>query len=226
MRVAIDILVAGLSPRGRGNRGQGRELLGVEGSIPAWAGKPCPGVGVSRVSAVYPRVGGETRVVCDRFRLPEGLSPRGRGNRAFSAVSSRPAGSIPAWAGKPNASWPCWNNGQVYPRVGGETRHVVAWWNGLTGLSPRGRGNPPLEELTMTTMRSIPAWAGKPIDEVTLVHQEAVYPRVGGETSIPWPAPFAWDGLSPRGRGNHEVAGGGVLQLRSIPAWAGKPRWT
>ena len=78
-RDADDVL-AGLSPRGRGNL----ERVGVqvlhEGSIPAWAGKPSIRRAAATSERVYPRVGGETHTTISRNLGGEGLSPRGRGN--------------------------------------------------------------------------------------------------------------------------------------------------
>ena len=72
-----------------------------------------------------------------------------------------------------------------------------------------------------------------------------VYPRVGGGTDVggaqqpeatglsprgrgnqSWPpsSPFSV-GLSPRGRGNRTPNRVDILLSRSIPAWAGEPRW-
>ena len=204
----------GLSPRGRGNR--------VE----------LPNNADLAMVRVYPRVGGGTAigVVPPRFRTPTGLSPRGRGNPAagLSLSCDGQQRSIPAWAGEPSsASFECsitiW---PVYPRVGGGTvqRRVCrsAW---VTGLSPRGRGNPrsrtdpgrlhdrsipawagePLRAHPTSyppSVRSIPAWAGEPSVAEPRSRLASVYPRVAGE---PYPHPGG-----PRGR-------------RSIPAWAGEP---
>ena len=93
-------------------------LWSVDGSIPAWAGKPRTARRRGVRLRVYPRVGGETRSACWCGRLtirvyprvgggkPRGmdnwgLSPRGRGNRAPARTATSTAGSIPAWAGKP-----------------------------------------------------------------------------------------------------------------------------
>ena len=91
----------GLSPRGRGNPPlTGGRLLSY-GSIPAWAGKPDPYGKDSYKTAVYPRVGGETRLVSLSQALVRGLSPRGRGNPESNSCPASCVGSIPAWAGKP-----------------------------------------------------------------------------------------------------------------------------
>ena len=70
---------------------------------------------------VYPRVGGETRSLGQAELPGQGLSPRGRGNRRTGRGARAPAGSIPAWAGKPSVESLQQTAIGVYPRVGGET---------------------------------------------------------------------------------------------------------
>ena len=214
---------SGLSPRGRGNPAWGRGRCRCWRSIPAWAGKPWRRHGSPRCCWVYPRVGGETnRIVRKKFE-GDGLSPRGRGNRDPGVGDEARARSIPAWAGKPpaRASMGGWD--RVYPRVGGETTANRNRAQIVAGLSPRGRGNPVAPVWPTLSLRSIPAWAGKPSQQPSQQPSGGVYPRVGGETSLLVSSRPATKGLSPRGRGNrggHRGAAGGG---RSIPAWAGKP---
>ena len=133
--------IVGLSPRGRGNRVTLRIILRTMRSIPAWAGEPSPTQHGGDRCAVYPRVGGGTRI---------GHSHVWRG------------GSIPAWAGEPWSLWMPKKIARVYPRVGGGTRmNLVLGWS-FSGLSPRGRGNRWTQSSGITFLRSIPAWAGEP----------------------------------------------------------------
>ena len=153
--------VLGLSPRGRGNPPAVLYQFTGCGSIPAWAGKPRMCRRSSRITAVYPRVGGETLRRIGRISNKAGLSPRGRGT-SWGLIPIMPAGglsprgrgnllgaypdyasrgSIPAWAGKPIASLNTSARRRVYPRVGGETTRPASLLRRLTGLSPRGRGN-------------------------------------------------------------------------------------
>ena len=111
----------------------------------------------------------------------------------------------------------------VYPRVGGETEQSLDARTPRQGLSPRGRGNPVLVHPDRQTVRSIPAWAGKPSSSSAHGRARRVYPRVGGETSARPRAPATIFGLSPRGRGNHRDHAVPLEHSRSIPAWAGKP---
>ena len=166
----------GLSPRGRGNRfpldSRGRRLR----SIPAWAGEPPAASCPPAPSWVYPRVGGGTSSQPTPRRLPEGLSPRGRGNLCGQWLPSLVHGST---------------SSQPTPRRLPE------------GLSPRGRGNLCGQWLPSLVHGSIPAWAGEPLAWLEDYAKGKVYPRVGGGTAIPPISGCSPTGLSPRGRGNH-----------------------
>ena len=156
------VQVTGLSPRGRGNRRRRRRAVRRAGSIPAWAGKPCPSLQSCSTFGVYPRVGGETNARKRTNRASSGLSPRGRGNPSGDSSRLASFGSIPAWAGKPRAERGREIGQKVYPRVGGETGRRGPRYAGVTGLSPRGRGNRSRAIPLVAGQRSIPAWAGKP----------------------------------------------------------------
>ena len=78
---------------------------------------------------------------------------------SVSAMASR---SIPAWAGKPSCVRPRVREGEVHPRVGGETTTRPAAPADPLGPSPRGRGNRVRAAHGDSPRGSIPAWAGKP----------------------------------------------------------------
>ena len=86
--VRLNVLY-GLSPRGRGNRGQPRRVIRSHRSIPAWAGKPDLSEGRDKMAEVYPRVGGETDGHAWIVETIEGLSPRGRGNHRNADLPRR-----------------------------------------------------------------------------------------------------------------------------------------
>ena len=213
----------GPSPRGRGNRDTRARHRGQGGSIPAWAGKPRRIRRPGTTHGVHPRVGGETDVTLTQSDIVGGPSPRGRGNLRPEAAAHFAIGSIPAWAGKPEACCRSCPSTWVHPRVGGETPRppvaVMIW----SGPSPRGRGNRGLRHERMDLQRSIPAWAGKPWCATVGAVAVRVHPRVGGETRLAEIEALLEPGPSPRGRGNR-LRRAGVPQRRgSIPAWAGKP---
>ena len=155
----------GLSPRMRGNQYVGFSVYGLDGSIPAHAGEPerirrnvavkWPG------RRVYPRACGGTiyrpqveewvqglspRMRGTWYEMAEaasmgGLSPRMRGNHKGFVGDVGGAGSIPAHAGEPKDSLLCDISIGVYPRACGGTVGMSGAAFGLSGLSPRMRGN-------------------------------------------------------------------------------------
>ena len=213
----------GLSPRVRGNRKRyGRCFLGL-GSIPACAGEPRPGRPGRLATAVYPRVCGGTRIAFDLVPLPNGLSPRVRGNQAMPAVHASKGGSIPACAGEPRSRSTPPSAHWVYPRVCGGTglAHFLYW--PIWGLSPRVRGNPGGPGAWRSGHGSIPACAGEPARSTAPTSCARVYPRVcGGTTASGWGS-ASQQGLSPRVRGNQGVRHRERHRRGSIPACAGEP---
>ena len=99
--VIVCALLVGLSPRVRGNPGEvgGHQILA--GSIPACAGEPEYGANGPIQKGVYPRVCGGTGLNLYRGEMPNGLSPRVRGNRALGPHGAGLLRSIPACAGEP-----------------------------------------------------------------------------------------------------------------------------
>ena len=130
----------GLSPRGRGKHRPGAGRAALIGSIPAWAGETHPAGGWGVELGVYPRVGGGNGIILLSLAPVEGLSPRGRGKRAFLDAHGAPVGSIPAWAGETLTFSAGLDSTVVYPRVGGGNPDFQCGPGFYCGLSPRGRG--------------------------------------------------------------------------------------
>ena len=168
LQLSLDHLRGGLSPRGRGNHEHDHQQHSGMGSIPAWAGEPvrrnCPPCRIR----VYPRVGGGTTGAGGFGGYTGGLSPRGRGNQNTDVPWPFLWGSIPAWAGEPvpRVRGDCVL--RVYPRVGGGTMHHWKASMPQLGLSPRGRGNRSGQRNVLMHRGSIPAWAGEPVNKLTL----------------------------------------------------------
>ena len=99
------------------------------------------------------------------------------------------------------------------------TRNLI----GVTGLSPRIRGNLRDQGLRRPRRGSIPAHTGKPGSIVAPVVHVKVYPRAYGETERMTKKIFGAWGLSPRIRGNLRDDLAGIHAVRSIPAHTGKP---
>ena len=217
------MLLAGLSPRVRGNPARIPSPASRAGSIPACAGEPSGQMLYYAVSGVYPRVCGGTSNPCRFTAHIKGLSPRVRGNPTCLRRSILLAGSIPACAGEPMSRRYEPSSVTVYPRVCGGT----VLWRYLRdvgkGLSPRVRGNPGKPSFDTTATGSIPACAGEPLANRVYQLDQRVYPRVCGGTSfLPVLRPGC-QGLSPRVRGNRYGQSAEAGHLGSIPACAGEP---
>ena len=116
-------MLAGLSPRVRGNpRGATSGGHGAR-SIPACAGEPREIDAGHCDSPVYPRVCGGTTDLTVTMRAMMGLSPRVRGNLMPRGGGRMWGGSIPACAGEPPYTVIKRSLIMVYPRVCGGT-HV------------------------------------------------------------------------------------------------------
>ena len=133
---------SGLSPRMRGNPRRVCCCLTVNGSIPAYAGEPDVEAVGARGRRVYPRVCGGTGTRMASPYCERGLSPRMRGNRQAGRLWDPLPGSIPAYAGEPDAIKPADGEDGVYPRVCGGTSPFRSTTAHTSGLSPRMRGNP------------------------------------------------------------------------------------
>ena len=193
------------------------------GSIPACAGEPPSSLPTPRRCAVYPRVCGGTIRLSEVRTIVQGLSPRVRGNP--QRVGWRPGGrrSIPACAGEPSIKGGLHEGGWVYPRVCGGTSGADTPRTSRWGLSPRVRGNPPLERVLIDGRRSIPACAGEPLRTCPCNTPQQVYPRVCGGTGNRGRRRWRFGGLSPRVRGNPCARAMAKSVWRSIPACAGEP---
>jgi len=216
-------MVAGLSPRVRGNLSDTIACVTKSRSIPACAGEPIYGEGRPAYQKVYPRVcGGTWRTHC-ALMIPRGLSPRVRGNRSQIRSDTLKSRSIPACAGEPIVSTVLSPVSRVYPRVCGGTdcaRIVVCE---TVGLSPRVRGNLWLCSVPFVEMGSIPACAGEPLVPLRSCRVLMVYPRVCGGTTESYCPTCCKQGLSPRVRGNPPRAYPIRRNVGSIPACAGEP---
>ena len=155
--------------------------------------------------------------------MPAGLSPRTRGNRLQEQVVCRQVGSIPANAGEPAATPPDPTHKEVYPRERGGTASQRLRCDSRRGLSPRTRGNRRRSTASCPRRWSIPANAGEPITEGSLIPPSSVYPRERGGTCSASPQVMDHGGLSPRTRGNPEWPGRKWACSGSIPANAGEP---
>ena len=193
--------LSGSSPRGRGKL---LDLLfprGVEGLIPAWAGKTITVGSPAASTPAHPRVGGENPDHRMTGVRRAGSSPRGRGKRAGGRPPSPAGGLIPAWAGKTPQGVRVQMMCMAHPRVGGENVGVRIDQARGCGSSPRGRGKQPDQVPHELQRRLIPAWAGKTSPAWPTRSTAWAHPRVGGENGHAVHVHGGLSGSSPRGRG-------------------------
>ena len=133
---------AGPSPRVRGSLRRGLPLAGIDGSIPACAGKPGPESHARTEWRVHPRVCGEAEELESVPIDALGPSPRVRGSHAKQQAAEQDRRSIPACAGKPRSNRLDLSDVRVHPRVCGEALSVSLRAACRTGPSPRVRGSP------------------------------------------------------------------------------------
>ena len=211
--------------------------------IPAWAGQSfahasqrtgrpvhprvggaicCRQFGREYNNTVHPRVGGaiDKFIVCTKVFF--GSSPRGRGNLCEISLYSVSFWFIPAWAGQSESFISSSAVCAVHPRVGGAIRRRQPTADSHVGSSPRGRGNLCEISLYSVSFWFIPAWAGQSESFISSSAVCAVHPRVGGAISHRRAQARAYNGSSPRGRGNLPAYRFEGNKRRFIPAWAGQ----
>ena len=217
--------VMGLSPHVRGNQVGWVLPRFWEGPIPACAGEPDMDMIATNHDRAYPRMCWGTGFCTPKFRFLWGLSPHVRGNLIVRNMRHDSIGPIPAYAGEPALQrWP----GGVqwaYPRMCGGT--CLSWlpYKPHRGLSPHVRGNREKHPDILACQGPIPACAGEPLLEKSVVIATGAYPRMCGGTRFrrrihPWSK-----GLSPHVRGNQRVCSVQFHALGPIPACAGEPTW-
>ncbi len=216
----------GRSPRVRGSPSRRRERLPAGGSIPAGAGKPRRGWRQPPARGVDPRGCGEAEYQRAKVQRGKGRSPRVRGSPLGIADLDISSGSIPAGAGKPRTPSRDHLLDGVDPRGCGEARIRIPEPDPDEGRSPRVRGSPPRTGLRRGSRGSIPAGAGKPGPTPSTTRSTRVDPRGCGEAAFIDGGQIKSGGRSPRVRGSRPGRRQHASVRGSIPAGAGKPRWS
>ena len=152
-----------------------------------------------------------------------GLSPHVRGNRWGEESGDVGVGPIPACAGQPLSGASARSCAWAYPRVCGATAFSTPRGLPRQGLSPRVRGNQPLLHRIDMRRGPIPACAGQPARRCPRAALRRAYPRVCGATRYIVQSVSRRQGLSPRVRGNQNVAAIAEPIYGPIPACAGQP---
>ena len=196
------------------------------GLIPAHAGKTRLSRWPGSPPAAHPRSRGENACVCFERRCLTGSSPLTRGKRRCSHRSRRPAGLIPAHAGKTCQRGPSARRRRAHPRSRGENAVGVACAAGDDGSSPLTRGKRISHFEKPLVMRLIPAHAGKTGHIAKAPHRDAAHPRSRGENALYGLACCQASGSSPLTRGKLSRVTTCDSHKRLIPAHAGKTCFT
>ena len=154
------VSVAGSSPRMRGTRQGGNEILERGRFIPAYAGNTSFSRFRAEFPAVHPRVCGEHAAIWHPNDWDDGSSPRMRGTRRKLLVNRNSNRFIPAYAGNTLSIRGTLLISPVHPRVCGEHPAEREARSRTSGSSPRMRGTLPQEDREMSVRRFIPAYAG------------------------------------------------------------------
>ena len=154
----------GSSPRGRGKRSCCCPFPRALRLIPARAGKTLTRLSSTSPRTAHPRAGGENPPSASAKVTTSGSSPRGRGKRFAASVRNRPAGLIPARAGKTVCRRRRRTSRAAHPRAGGENANRAKLMAPSMGSSPRGRGKRRRGPALRRQEGLIPARAGKTRD--------------------------------------------------------------
>ena len=174
----------GSSPRMRGKRWSCPTGHSHRGLIPAYAGKTLSMRKLGLPAGAHPRVCGENATQFVQFLNEKGSSPRMRGKRGRKIRCEKPAGLIPAYAGKtPHHPYrPPLT--RAHPRVCGENCCEPPPEAATAGSSPRMRGKPWRNDGSESGWGLIPAYAGKTFRGANLISWIRAHPRVCGENAL------------------------------------------
>ena len=195
-------------------------------------------------SQEHPRARGENPRNNWSLRSVNGTSPRTRGKLLVIFFTLPATGNIPAHAGK--TSWECGlcSPPPEHPRARGENRLSLSGFILLGGTSPRTRGKqfpgaqkiihfrnipahagkPPKSRPHNRRVGNIPAHAGKTTRKSAWVSLHSEHPRARGENVRKRKKKPATIGTSPRTRGKPVPRDEKLIDIRNIPAHAGKTK--
>ena len=151
----------GSSPLTRGKPVSIDEMRGVRGLIPAHAGKTPRRLAAARSRSAHPRSRGENSYATKPTTERIGSSPLTRGKPRDHAEVGHEGRLIPAHAGKTPRHHARVPMRRAHPRSRGENVHAVPPNRREDGSSPLTRGKLTHTRSRLTSMRLIPAHAGK-----------------------------------------------------------------
>ena len=192
---------AGSSPLTRGKPPATRSRRTPGRLIPAHAGKTERLEQCATTTTAHPRSRGENRGSPAAGATPCGSSPLTRGKRDRPPKPPTAPRLIPAHAGKTPSHPRRHGDAPAHPRSRGENDRDAATAVAFTGSSPLTRGKQRLAEIEESTLRLIPAHAGKTCEAAGRPLHPQAHPRSRGENRPGGGVHTRHSGSSPLTRG-------------------------
>ena len=184
--ICVGLRKPGTSPRMRGKRAPKNQPHAAKRNIPAYAGKTGNTTKITSRHQEHPRVCGENATDHGPPWIADGTSPRMRGKRSFTLLSSEGSRNIPAYAGKTSKGSFSPSAASEHPRVCGENNGGGYTKVRPGGTSPRMRGKQLRIHSAKKRARNIPAYAGKTTAPASTSRKLLEHPRVCGENAHAW----------------------------------------
>ena len=177
---------------------------------------------MTSLDAAHPRSRGENMVSLVSGRAFSGSSPLTRGKRFSVGAGLRIVRLIPAHAGKTTRRSSPGPPEAAHPRSRGENSTPAFSRACIAGSSPLTRGKPGHASHDHGFSGLIPAHAGKTLVSEATPEDSGAHPRSRGENTSRAILNPALAGSSPLTRGKQQGDYRPMLELRLIPAHAGK----
>ncbi len=214
----------GSSPLARGGPPTASASRSTNGLIPARAGRTTPtAMSWSRARA-HPRSRGADLEDGMTLNKVDGSSPLARGGLCPGRHPRRLRGLIPARAGRTSARHSARAHHAAHPRSRGADRRrwiLLQDDDGSSPLARGGRGSGGHRELRRGL---IPARAGRTSSRGSSAQRTSAHPRSRGADHRRWLPCGSTSGSSPLARGGPRLRARRAVQLRLIPARAGRTR--
>ena len=222
LRLRSSAAAAGSSPLTRGKHSRRCRQLLDSGLIPAHAGKTTRPAGTRRARRAHPRSRGENENGGKAWNKATGSSPLTRGKHQVTVLDRGDGRLIPAHAGKTPQRGSRPRRAEAHPRSRGENLNVSVEVVHAGGSSPLTRGKPHGRGGPAGEPGLIPAHAGKTSPAPERRAWGPAHPRSRGENFVRVRPARSWLGSSPLTRGKRVLQGDKRIQVRLIPAHAGK----
>ena len=242
--VALVPFPAGSSPLTRGGRRTSQNSLGLDGLIPAYAGRTGRTLRHPCATWAHPRLRGADAARPGCLYRAAGSSPLTRGGPLTHQTTAPAVGLIPAYAGRTILWMKGGCNYGAHPRLRGADdfsgchirlprgsspltrgdflllKSILNW----TGSSPLTRGGQNPAGYFIGSIGLIPAYAGRTTAAAVIQSASAAHPRLRGADNALQRASHHASGSSPLTRGGRSRCCARYPRRGLIPAYAGRTK--